>query len=129
MILGSAASAVQAETQSHMTEDSKTADLPPYPGVARWVKVFGIVAIVLVLLVVIVVFTGVGGPHGPRRHLRSGDAVSQTPLSSAANERLAKRLGRDLVELPGGHIGFVTQPVEFAREFVQALAQAKKETE
>src|SRR5262245_26782835 len=31
---------------------------------------------------------------------------------------LAKKLGRDFVELPGGHIGFVTQPAEFAREFV-----------
>lgn len=37
---------------------------------------------------------------------------------------LAKKLGRDLIEMPGGHIGFVTQPAEFAHEFVQALARA-----
>jgi acetyltransferase/esterase len=37
---------------------------------------------------------------------------------------LARKLGRDLVELPGGHVGFVTQPAEFARELVRALAQA-----
>jgi pimeloyl-ACP methyl ester carboxylesterase len=37
---------------------------------------------------------------------------------------LAGKLGRDLVELPGGHIGFVTHPAQFARELVQALARA-----
>jgi hypothetical protein len=37
---------------------------------------------------------------------------------------LARKLGRDLVELPGGHLGFVTQPTQFARELVRALARA-----
>jgi hypothetical protein len=36
---------------------------------------------------------------------------------------LGKKLGRDLIELPGGHIGFLTQPAAFARETVHALAQ------
>jgi hypothetical protein len=49
------------------------AEPPPYPGTPRWVKVFGIIALGLVLLVAIVVFTGVGGPHGPGRHIPSGD--------------------------------------------------------
>jgi hypothetical protein len=40
------------------------------------------------------------------------------------NVELGRKLGRDLIELPGGHIGFVTQPAEFAHEFVQALARA-----
>jgi ABC-type transporter Mla subunit MlaD len=46
------------------------ADLPPYPGTPRWVKVFGIIGIVVVLLVSIILVTGVGGPggHGPGRH-------------------------------------------------------------
>lgn len=39
------------------------------------------------------------------------------------NVELAKKLGRDVIELPGGHIGYVTQPAEFARECVQALAR------
>jgi pimeloyl-ACP methyl ester carboxylesterase len=39
------------------------------------------------------------------------------------NVELSKKLGRDLIELPGGHIGYLTQPAEFAREFVQALSQ------
>jgi hypothetical protein len=47
----------------------------------RWVKVFGIIVIVLVLLVVIIIFTGVGGEHGPGRHIPSGDAGGDTPLS------------------------------------------------
>ena len=34
---------------------------------------------------------------------------------------LGKRLGRDVIELPGGHIGFVTQPAEFARAIHDAL--------
>ncbi len=39
------------------------------------------------------------------------------------NVELGKKLGRDLIELSGGHLGFMTQPAEFACEFVQARAQ------
>jgi hypothetical protein len=49
-------------------EDTHMADLPPYPGIPRWVKVSGIIVIVLVLLIVIIMFTGVGGKHGPGMH-------------------------------------------------------------
>lgn len=31
--------------------------------------------------------------------------------------QLGRQLGRDLLELPGGHAGFASQPGEFAREF------------
>jgi hypothetical protein len=58
------------------------ADLPPYPGTPRWVKVFGIIAIGLVLLIVILLLTGGPGRHGPRRHLPSGDAGGGIPRSS-----------------------------------------------
>jgi acetyltransferase/esterase len=37
--------------------------------------------------------------------------------------KLATKLDRDLIELPGGHLGFLSQPAEFARELVQALAR------
>jgi acetyltransferase/esterase len=37
--------------------------------------------------------------------------------------RLARKLDRDLVELPGGHPGFLFQPAEFASQLVQALAR------
>jgi hypothetical protein len=39
------------------------------------------------------------------------------------NVALAKKLGRDVIELPGGHAGYVAHPAEFARELVQALAR------
>jgi pimeloyl-ACP methyl ester carboxylesterase len=42
------------------------------------------------------------------------------------NVELGKKLGRELIELPGGHVGFLTQPVAFAREFLQALAQTQR---
>jgi len=39
------------------------------------------------------------------------------------NVELGKKLGRDVIELPGGHVGYVTQPAAFARAFMQALAR------
>lgn len=39
------------------------------------------------------------------------------------NVELGKKLGRDLIELPGGHTGFVTHPAEFARELLDALGR------
>jgi pimeloyl-ACP methyl ester carboxylesterase len=36
---------------------------------------------------------------------------------------LAQKLGRDVIELPGGHAGYVAHPAEFARELVQALVR------
>jgi predicted alpha/beta-fold hydrolase len=49
-----------------------------------------------------------------------------TVLGSSSGGVMGKRLGRELIELPGGHIGHLTQPAAFAREFVQALAQAQR---
>jgi hypothetical protein len=49
------------------------ADLPPYPGMPRWVKLSGSLVIGLLVLVGIMILTGVGGPHGPGRHAPSGD--------------------------------------------------------
>jgi pimeloyl-ACP methyl ester carboxylesterase len=37
------------------------------------------------------------------------------------NAEIARRLGRELIEVPGGHIGFATEAAEFAQEFVRAL--------
>ena len=57
------------------TEDEMhMADLPPYPGTPRWVKVFGIIALVMVLLFVFLMFTRGPGGHGYGRHLPSRDA-------------------------------------------------------
>lgn len=35
---------------------------------------------------------------------------------------LGKRLGREVVELPGGHVGYVAQPADFARALRDSLA-------
>jgi pimeloyl-ACP methyl ester carboxylesterase len=39
------------------------------------------------------------------------------------NVELAKKLGKDLLELPGGHLGFVSEPAEFASELVETLVR------
>jgi hypothetical protein len=62
-------------------EDTHMADLPPYPGTPRWVKVFGITALVVVLLFVILMFTRGPGGHGPGRHTWSGGPGGHTPSS------------------------------------------------
>jgi hypothetical protein len=58
------------------------ADLHPYPGTPRWVKVFGIIAAVVILLFVILMFTRGPGSHGPGRHTGSGSFGGHTPPSS-----------------------------------------------
>ena len=60
--------------------------------------------------------------HSARIVLVAGRESRGYPSYDVSAE-LAKKLGRDLIELPGGHIGFVAEPAEFAREFVQALAR------
>lgn len=42
----------------------------------------------------------------------------------AATVELAGRLGRPLIELPGGHIGFHAYPTRFARDLTHALLRA-----
>ena len=66
------------------------ADLPPYPGTPRWVKVSAIIVIVLLLLVGIVLFTGIGGPHGPGRHMPSG---GPPPAGVIAGDRSSGGVG------------------------------------
>lgn len=61
------------------------ADLPPYPGAPRWVKVSAIIAGVLALLVVILLLFG-GGSHGPGRHLASDGAGGQGPAVKGAQQ-------------------------------------------
>jgi pimeloyl-ACP methyl ester carboxylesterase len=60
--------------------------------------------------------------HSDRIVLTAGRESRGYPCYEV-NVELAKKLGRDLIELPGGHIGFLTQPAEFGREFVQTLAR------
>jgi acetyltransferase/esterase len=39
------------------------------------------------------------------------------------NVELGKKLGRDVIELPGGHTGYGAHPAEFARELVHTLTR------
>jgi acetyltransferase/esterase len=41
-----------------------------------------------------------------------------------ATKALGKRLERDVIELPGGHVGYLSQPAAFARELLRTLAIA-----
>jgi acetyltransferase/esterase len=63
--------------------------------------------------------------HADRIVLMAGRESRGYPTYEV-NVQLSKKLGRKLIELPGGHIGFLTQPAEFACGFVQALAQTQK---
>jgi acetyltransferase/esterase len=60
--------------------------------------------------------------HADRIVLMAGRESRGYPTYEV-NVVLGKKLSRELIELPGGHIGHLTQPAEFARELVQALAR------
>lgn len=60
--------------------------------------------------------------HADRIVLMAGRESPGYPCYEVTVE-LGKKLGQEVIELPGGHIGFVTQPAEFAGEFVQTLAR------
>ena len=62
--------------------------------------------------------------HADRLVLMAGRESRGYPTYEV-NVELAKKLGRDLIELPGGHIGYLTQPTEFAGAFVEALVRAR----
>lgn len=59
--------------------------------------------------------------HADRIVLAAGRSSHGYPAHEASVE-LAHRLGRDVIEFTGGHLGHLTQPGEFAAELVSALA-------
>ncbi len=63
--------------------------------------------------------------HADRIVLTAGWESRGYPCYKVSVE-LAKKFGLDLIELPGGHVGLLTQPTEFAREFLQALSRTGK---
>jgi pimeloyl-ACP methyl ester carboxylesterase len=58
--------------------------------------------------------------HADRMVLTVGRESRGYPAREATEE-LGKRLGRQVVELPGGHVGGMTRPVDFAAELVRVL--------
>ena len=57
-----------------------------------------------------------------RQNRRRGRASRGYPCYEVT-VALGKKLGRDMLELPGGHTGYGAHPAEFAHELVQALAR------
>jgi pimeloyl-ACP methyl ester carboxylesterase len=58
--------------------------------------------------------------HADRIVLAAGRESHGYPAREATIE-LGKLLGQQVIELPGGHVGCMTQPAAFATELVQAL--------
>jgi len=58
-----------------------------------------------------------------RQLVLTGGHDSQDQMTYQPNKVLAQKLGLDLVDLPGGHLGFVTSPAEFAKELMDALSR------
>jgi len=50
-----------------------------------------------------------------------GRDSQEDQMTSQPNKVLARQLGLNLVELPGGHLGFMASPTEFAKELMNAL--------
>ncbi len=56
-----------------------------------------------------------------RRLMLACGRDSQNQMTCQPNKVLARRLGLDIVDLPGGHLGFMFSPTEFAKELMNAL--------
>jgi hypothetical protein len=59
--------------------------------------------------------------HADRLLLAGGRESKDSPCCYQPNSVLAARLGTTVLDLPGGHIGMVTHPAEFAQELLDAL--------
>ncbi len=55
------------------------------------------------------------------RIVLAGGRDSRDQLPYQPNRVLARQLGREIVDFPGGHLGFVSHPAEFAKELMNAL--------
>jgi pimeloyl-ACP methyl ester carboxylesterase len=58
----------------------------------------------------------------PTRLIVAGGTASRGEFPQRAAVALAGRLGTPLMNFPGGHVGFLTEPVEFASVLTRALA-------
>jgi len=55
------------------------------------------------------------------RIVLAGGRDSHDQLPYQPNKVLARQLGLDIVNLPGGHLGFLSSPPEFAKELLNTL--------
>lgn len=58
-----------------------------------------------------------------RQLMLAGGRDSQDQMTYQPNKVLARQLGLDIVDLPGGHLGFMAYPTEFATELMNALSR------
>ncbi len=56
------------------------------------------------------------------RIVLAGGRDAQDQLPYQPNRVLARQLGREIVDFPGGHLGFVSSPAEFAKALMDALS-------
>ncbi len=56
------------------------------------------------------------------RIVLAGGRDSQVQMTYQPNKVLAQKLGLGILDLPGGHLGFVSHPAEFAKELMNALS-------
>ncbi len=56
-----------------------------------------------------------------RQLILVGGCDSQDQMTYQPGKVLAQKLGLDIVNLPGGHLGFISHPAEFAHELMDAL--------
>jgi acetyltransferase/esterase len=55
------------------------------------------------------------------RIVLAGGRDSHDQMTSQPNRVLARQLGREIVDFPGGHLGFMSHPALFAKELMNAL--------
>jgi hypothetical protein len=55
------------------------------------------------------------------RIVLAGGRDSQDQVAYQPNRVLARQLGLAIVNFPGGHLGFLSSPAEFAKELIAAL--------
>jgi pimeloyl-ACP methyl ester carboxylesterase len=56
------------------------------------------------------------------RLILAGGSTSRADFPYRPNEVLADRVGTEIVDFPGGHVGYVTHPVEFADMLTRVLS-------
>jgi hypothetical protein len=55
------------------------------------------------------------------RIVLAGGRDSRDHMTYQPNRALAKHLGQAIVDFPGGHLGFLSDPASFARELMNTL--------
>jgi len=63
-----------------------------------------------------------------RQLVLAGGRDAQDQLPYQPNKVLARQLGLDIVDFPGGHLGFVSSPAEFAKELIDTLKAESQES-